>query len=142
MNLHSKVARLDQLQKSQNAEYRHGNYDGFFKETKKIILSIDTLQSLFNGNYKQVKRINSLKRLLLERDILFINYLRVRQGLVNNKSFSSQVKMLNGLVNESALQSDSITTTTEKKISTTTVIPADTTDSTKESRGIFQQAIW
>ena len=133
-----KVARLDQIQKSGMLNKR-GNTVGFFKETKKLILSIDTLESLFSGNDKQVKRINSLKRLLIERDILFINYLRVRQGLVNNKSFSSQVKMLNGLLTESALQSDSITTTTEKKTSTTTVIPADTTDSTKESRGFFSK---
>ena len=136
--LSHKVARLDQIRKSEMPGNQR-NYDGFFKETKKLILSIDTLQSLFDGNDKQVKRVRSLKTLLLERDILFINYLKVREGLINNKAFSNQVKMINGLVNNSNLQSDSLGTTTEKKTSTITIIPADTTDTTKDSRGFFSK---
>jgi signal transduction histidine kinase/CheY-like chemotaxis protein/CHASE3 domain sensor protein len=137
-DLTHKVARLDQLQKSEMLNNPE-NYISFFKETKKLLLTIDTLQQLYAGDPAQVKRINSLKKLLTDRDKLFINYLKVREGLVNNKDFSSQVKQLNSLVNKSAQQNDSTVTTTEKKTSTTTIYPADTKDSIKDSRGFFSK---
>jgi signal transduction histidine kinase/DNA-binding response OmpR family regulator len=133
------VARLDQLQKSEMLN-NPANYYSFFRETKKLILTIDTLKALFADDNMQVKRINSLKRLLIDRDKLFINYLKVREGLVNNKTFSGQVKTLNAMVNKIALQNDSTVTTTEKKTSTTTVIPSDSSsDTTRESRGFFSK---
>ena len=132
-----KVAQLDQVQKSEMLD-NPANYYNLFKETKKLLVTIDTLQTLFADDEKQVKHINSLKKLLIKRDKLFINYLKVREGLVNNKTFSTQVKMLNDLVNKSARQNDSTVTTTEKNTQTTTIIPEEK-DSTKQSRGFFSK---
>jgi signal transduction histidine kinase/DNA-binding response OmpR family regulator len=133
-----KVAQLDQVQKSEMLD-NPANYYNLFKETKKLLATIDTLQTLFADDEKQVKHIISLKKLLIKRDKLFINYLKVREGLVNNKTFSTQVKMLNDLVNKSARQNDSTVTTTEKDTQTTTIIPEENKDSTKQSRGFFSK---
>lgn len=132
-----KVAQLDQLQKSEMLN-NPANYYSVFSGTKKLLLIIDSLKTLFADNNKQVKRLNSLKKLLTDRDKLFINYLKVREGLVNNKSFANQVKVLNDLVNKSARQNDSTVTTTEKTL-TTTIVPAESADSAKKSRGFFSK---
>jgi len=132
-DLSRRITRLDQLQKSQIL-HNPAMYYTLFRESKKLNLIIDTLKDQYAGNDVQVKRIRSLKKLLADRDRLFINYLKVREGLVNNKTFSAQVKELNNLVNKSAQQNDSTVTTTEKKTSTTTVFPSDTKG---ESRGFF-----
>ena len=133
-----KVAQLDQVQKSEMLNNPQ-NYYNLFKGTKNLLLTIDTLKTLYAGDDIQLKRLNSLRKLLIEHDKLFINYLRVREGLVNNKTFNSQVKTLNDLVNKSARQNDSTVTTTEEKTLTTTVIPANKTDSGKQSRGFFSK---
>jgi len=133
--LSHKITRLDQLPKSQIL-HNPAKYYGFFRESRKLNLSIDTLKTLYAGDKVQLRRIRSLKKLLSERDGLFINYLKVREGLVNSQSFTNQVDMLNDLFKKSAEQNDSTVTTTEKKTSTTTVYPSDTT---KEQRGFFSK---
>jgi len=131
-----KVAQLDQVQKSEMLSNPQ-NYYNLFRGTKNLLLTVDTLKALFADDDIQLKRLNSLRKLLIEHDRLFINYLKVREGLVNNKTFSSQVKTLNDLVNKSARQNDSTVTTTEKKTLTTTIIPANKTDSGKH--GFFSK---
>jgi signal transduction histidine kinase/DNA-binding response OmpR family regulator len=132
-----KIARLEQLQKSEMLN-NPANYYTFFKATKKIILSIDTLQTLFDGDNLQVKRISSLKQLLVSNNKLFIDYLKVREGLVSNKTFSTQVKALNRLLAKSAHQNDSAVTITEKKTLVSTITPQNT-DSVKDNRGFFSK---
>ncbi len=132
-----KVAQLDQVQKSAMLN-NPANYYSLFRETKKLTLTIDTLEALFAGDLKQEKRIRSLKVLLIDHDKLFINYLRVREGLVNNQSFSRQVKLVNELVRKSSRQNDS-TATTERKTSTTTLIDSEKRDSINASHGFFSK---
>ncbi|WP_426670176.1 ATP-binding protein [Mucilaginibacter sp. McL0603] len=135
-----RVTRLDQMQKALLLK-KPSKYYGFFIETKKLSLKIDTLKKLYAGRPNQIKRLNTLKRLLQDRDRLYIGYLNVRLGLVNNKSFSSQVNLLSDMVNKSASQTDSLVTTTEKKTSTTTFFPpAQVSESEKEQhRGFFSK---
>jgi signal transduction histidine kinase/CheY-like chemotaxis protein len=132
-----RVVQLDQAQKTEILN-NPANYYSLFSETKKQLLIIDTLQTLYADDDKQVKRINSLKKLLIDHDKLFISYLKVREGLVNNKAFSGQVKLLNDLVDKSATQNDSNVVTTEKQVRTTTVTPLHW-DTTKDNRGFFSK---
>ncbi len=132
------IARIDQVQRARLLT-SPDRYDGFFNETNKLSSEIDTLKSLYPEKSAQVKRLSSLKKLLQDRDRLFVNYLKVREGLINNTSFSAQVESLNDIVDKSAKQADSTVTTTEKKTSTTTIYPSETASEKKETRGFFNK---
>src|ERR1700744_4490006 len=136
--LSHRVTRLDQVQKALVVN-KPSKYYGFFIETKKLSLKIDTLNHLYAGKPNQIKRLNILKKLLQDRDKLCINYLNVREGLINNKSFSAQVRSLNDMVDNTAKQTDSIVTTTEKKTSTTTIYPAGTASEKEKHVGFFKK---
>jgi signal transduction histidine kinase/FixJ family two-component response regulator len=131
------IARIDQVQKARtlnNADKYYG-----FIDSKKLILKIDTLSTLYPEKSGQVQRLNTLKKLLEDRDRLFANYLKVREGLIDNKSFSAQVESLNDIVDKSAQQADSMVTTTEKKTSTTTVYPAAPVTDKRDNRSFFNK---
>ncbi|MCC8409251.1 response regulator [Mucilaginibacter sp. UR6-1] len=130
-DLSRRVAQLDQMQRMQVLR-NGGEHDKFFKETRRINKSIDTLQGFYQNDRVQLWRLKSLRKLLRERDKLFMNYLQVREKLVNNKLFSAQVEVLNELVDKNA-KADSAAVTTEKKTSTTIIYPQNNED----RRGFF-----
>jgi signal transduction histidine kinase/CheY-like chemotaxis protein len=135
--LSHRVTRLDQVQKALLFK-NPSRYYGFFVESQKISRMIDTLKQLYRDNHTQIASLNTLKKLLDDRDRLYINYLNVRSGLINNKSFTSQVGLLNEMVNRSAKQNDSLVTTTTKRTSTTTIYPStDATFDTSDHRTFF-----
>lgn len=117
-----KIGSLDQLQKKQ-AFNDPGNYRQLFKESRQLRSVLDSLGFLYANDSLQLTRIATIKRLLGERDRQFINYLKVRERLVNNKSFSEQVQNINDIVSKSAEQADSTILATEEKTSTTTIYP-------------------
>lgn len=126
-----KIGTLDQLQRGQvfnNSE----NYRKGFKESRELRQVLDTLEGLYAGDSVQRVRIRSIKRLLNERDKQFVNYLKVRERLVNNKIFSEQVKNINSIVSLDTGQSESTVLATEEKTSTTTIYPTE-----EKSRGFF-----
>ncbi|ASU31918.1 hybrid sensor histidine kinase/response regulator [Mucilaginibacter xinganensis] len=131
------MARIDQVQRARSINNPDKYYG--FNASKELILKIDTLKSLYPEKSQQVNRLNTLKKLLQDRDRLFVNYLKVREGLIDNKSFSAQVESLNDIVDQSAKQADSMVTTTEKKTSTTTVYPAPAEIDKKDTRGFFNK---
>lgn len=133
------IARIDQLQRPRSANDPDRYYG--FNDSRTLILKIDTLQKLYPVESAQEKRLSTLKKLLQDRDRLFANYMRVREGLIDNRSFSAQVESLNDIVDQSAAQTDSMVTTTEKKTSTTTVYPAPTPvpEDKKDNRGFFNR---
>jgi signal transduction histidine kinase/CheY-like chemotaxis protein len=112
------VMQLDQEQKA-NILAHHYKSAEHIAETKNISARIDTIATLYANSPKQVNRLKTLKKLLLERDRLYTDYAGVREGLVNNKAFIAQLADLNDIVNKSASQTDSSVTSTERKISTT-----------------------
>ncbi|HKG06505.1 MAG TPA: ATP-binding protein [Pedobacter sp.] len=126
-----KIGTLDQLQRSQvfgNPErYRKG-----FKESRELRKVLDTLSMLYAKDSVQTSRIKVIKRLLNERDKQFVSYLKVRERLVNNKTFSDQVKNINSIVSRNAEQTDSTVLATEEKTSTTTIYPTE-----EKSRSFF-----
>jgi signal transduction histidine kinase/FixJ family two-component response regulator len=132
-DLSHKIARLDQLQRDE-AFNKQGNYN-FLKESRKLRSSLDSLSKLYYGDSRQLARIKSIKNLLSDRDKQFVDYLKVRETLVNTKSFSVEVKKLNDLVGKRSMQTDSTVLTTETTTSTTTVAPQEE----EKSRGFLSK---
>jgi signal transduction histidine kinase/CheY-like chemotaxis protein len=130
-----KVAGLDQQQKNM-AFNSPGNYGNFFKQSRQLRLLLDSLGEMYSTDSIQLNRIRSIEKLLVQRDKQFINYLKVREGLVNNKSFTQEVQKLNDLVNKGPQQQDSTIVTTEKKTSTVTILPID---ESKQRKGFFNR---
>jgi signal transduction histidine kinase/CheY-like chemotaxis protein len=119
-----KVTSLDQQQKKL-ALNSPGNYKNFFKESRQLRLLLDSLEEMYSADSIQSDRIRSIEKLLVERDKQFINYLKVRERLINNKSFTAEVQRLNQLANKPPQKQDSTIVTTEKKTSTVTILPVD-----------------
>lgn len=126
----NRVYLLDQKQRYQATNNQQNSF--FAKETREIRLSLDTLKNLYRNDSLQLGRINYLKKLLADRDKQFILYLKVRDSLVNTKTFSNEVKKLNELFAKRAFQSDSAVYTTESKTSTTTL-------EGEKNKGIFNK---
>src|SRR3546814_10483138 len=79
-----------------------------------------------------------MKSILQERDKLFVNYLKIRSGLISGEVLADQMQSLSGLINNTASQIDSTVITTQKKISTTTVLPKDSVQAApRESGGLL-----
>ncbi len=123
--LSGRITRIDQLQRTMAIDSE--NYqDTFIKEFRKLGLTLDTLGRLYKDNPTQVKRINVMKQLLSERNKLFFNYLHTREKLVNNDELSDQLESLNGILSNNINKNDSTTVhTTQKKVSTTTVLAVE-----------------
>lgn len=119
-----KVASLDQQQKN-TAFSSPGNSNKFFNDSQQLRLLLDSLGGMYSNDPIQLGRIKSIEKLLVARDKQFVNYLKVREGLVNNKTFRQEVQKLNELVNRPPQQQDSTIVTTEKKTSTVTILPVD-----------------
>jgi len=132
-DLSHKIARLDQLQRDE-AFNKQGN-SNFLKESRKLRATLDTLRNLYTGDSAQLARIKSIKNLLAERDKQFVSYLKVRETLVNTKSFSDEVQKLNDLIAVRTRQADSAVLTTETTTSTTTVAPEEQ----EKSRGFLSK---
>lgn len=123
-NLSRQLAGLDQLQKSE-ALKKTGNYNYFYRESEKIKLGLDTLRKLYKNDSSQLERLTSIQKLLITRDKQFVEYLKVREGLISNKSFSAQVDRLNEMVDTRIRGADSSVLTTKTTTSTTTVAPEE-----------------
>lgn len=133
-----KIISLDQLQKSQ-AFHKQGNNKVFLEESKKLISSIDTLAKLYKGDSAQIERIAAVKKLLQERDRLFVNYLKVREGFLNSELFSKQVQALNNLVEENSRKTDSTILQSEKRTLTTTIYNLENKPKSVETKGFLNK---
>lgn len=128
------ITKLDQFQRSQSFQ-KPGSHRSFLKESDSLRAKMDTLKRLYAGNKLQIEQINRMKGLLKKRDSLFLSYLRVREGLVNGKAFSSQINSLTGLISRSSSEMDSTIVKTEQTHSTTT-IPVQKSE---KDRGFFNR---
>jgi len=137
-SLSLKIISLDQLQKSQ-AFHNPGNHKIFLEESKQLAKSIDTLRELYEGDKAQLERIVSMKNLLKERDRLFVNYIKVREGFLNSASFSKQVQSLDNLVEESSRKTDSTIQSSEKRTLTTTIYNLEEKPKAEEPKGFFNK---
>ena len=76
----------------------------------------------------------SIDELLTVRDKQFVKYLKVREKLVNDQSFTSQLQKFNDMVTKNELEADSTVVTSEKRTTTTTVVPQE-----EKPRGFFNK---
>jgi len=116
-----KMNRMEQVQVF--VDKKNNSNNNFLNETQKLGQKIDTLKNLYPDRPTQLRRLNTLKRLLDDRDKLYVDYLNIRSGLINYKQFARQVEELHDMVNKSAAQTDSMVTTSVKKTATTTYFP-------------------
>jgi signal transduction histidine kinase/DNA-binding response OmpR family regulator len=116
-----KMNRMEQVQAF--VDKKNNDNNNFLSETQNLGKKIDTLKSIYPDRPTQLKRLNTLKRLLDDRDKLYVDYLNIRSGLINYKQFARQVEQLHDMVNKSAAQTDSVVTTSVKKTNTTTYYP-------------------
>jgi signal transduction histidine kinase/CheY-like chemotaxis protein len=136
-DLYRDIMRLDQLQSGKSLQTQERSGGNFLKPSKKIRFAIDSLRMLYKQQPEQVKLLDSIKRLLIKRDKLFVSYLKVREGLVNGKELTIQLDSLSGLISKSSAEVDSTVVTTEKKKLTTTIVSADS--GAKHETGFFNR---
>jgi signal transduction histidine kinase/ActR/RegA family two-component response regulator len=133
------ILQLDQLQKSQTDPDRRFRED-LAKQSEELLISLDSLRSFYEGNELQVSRIDSMKRIVVARDLIFEKYLRVKSGLVNNQALAQQVDSISGLIVLTKPKKDSAIVTTKKRTVTTTVYqnaPVETKEEPK--RGLLNR---
>eukprot|EP00388_Colpodella_angusta_P007437 GDKJ01021036.1.p1 GENE.GDKJ01021036.1~~GDKJ01021036.1.p1 ORF type:complete len:324 (+),score=0.65 GDKJ01021036.1:773-1744(+) len=131
--LSHQIAGLDQVQKNE-ALKNPGNYTSFYKATNRLKLTVDTLKQLYYTDTLQLERLNELQKLLNIRNKQFVEYLKVREGLINNKSYTAEVEKLNEMVSTRFKGTDTTLLTTQTTTSTTTVAPES-----EKSRGFLSK---
>ena len=118
------IARLDGLQR---------------QDLRPLRLYIDTLQDLYAGDSLRRSQVNTLGRLLAQRDKLATDYLRVRADMVEDSSLSHQVRKLTHPAPRLLAQKDSTVVTTERKSYTTTVYPGSEPAHKKPQGGLLRK---
>lgn len=118
------VVKLDQLQRAQALARDEQPYNIFLEESQNLQMMLDTLQMMSQDNPSQVVRIDSMKRMLRERDRLLLDYIRLRINFINNDTLSKQIRKLSEILATEGHHQDNSVVTTEMK--TTTIIePVD-----------------
>lgn len=129
------INKLEQLQRAQAILGKDRDSNNLANESLELRRSLDNLGKLYTGDSSQLARISSMKKILRERDSLFTNYMRVREGLVSGKELSRQLGRLTSIYSKSPVLVEKIITT--EKTSTITVNPPGYDDDKKASRGFL-----
>jgi signal transduction histidine kinase/CheY-like chemotaxis protein len=116
-----KVHNLDQVQRLNIIQNGENAQAALINDSKNIILSLDTLQFFYGDDSLQVKRLERMKDVLLQRDRLFLKYLKFHEELIHNKSFTSSMHELSDYISESMRRKDSSIVTMKQKTTTTTL---------------------
>lgn len=132
------VAQLDQRQRAEAIQNPGKPYADFLKESKTLLLMIDTLQAMDWKDPHQVERLHAMEEILLRRDKLFFSYLRFRSGFIVNKKFSEKLDSLSAILANAKIWTDSNITTTQRKTTTTTFLPSLESGKTKD-KGLFSR---
>jgi len=128
-----RVHNLDQVQRLNIMQNGENAQAALISDSKNIILSLDTLQLLYGDDSLQVKRLERMKDVLLQRDRLFLKYLKFHEELIHNKSLSSSMRELSDYISQSMRRKDSSIVTMRQKITTTTLdLPKDEVEPKKQ----------
>ena len=112
------VVKLDHLQRNQALKTAPVQYNPFLKESEHIQVMLDSLRGMSLQNQTQIVRIDSMKKLLYKRDLLFLKYLKLRTTLVRNDTLAGQVKILSEMIEKARMGIDSNLVTTSKATKT------------------------
>lgn len=135
------ILQLDHLQNASTASNEEKK-DEFLVKSQELSATLDTLSLLSLDDPLQIIRIDSMKRILEERERIFESYVKVRSKLVSNQDLSDEVKNISGLITTKKKRADSTIVKTEKKTTTTisyAEVPAAAanTPDTKDKKGFF-----
>jgi signal transduction histidine kinase/CheY-like chemotaxis protein len=114
------IIHLDQLQSERTVKGDTARQQ-FLEQSSELTSYLDTLTMLCIDSPLQVIRLDSMKRILKERENIYMNYAKVRSRLVSNRALADEVKSISGLITTNKLKPDSTVVKTEKRITTTTV---------------------
>ncbi len=132
------ILTLDHLQNERKLKGEELN-DEVLAQSVELIATLDSLSDMSIGDDMQIIRIDSMKKILKEREKIYGDYVKVRSKLVSNKALEDEVKSISGLITTKALKPDSTVVKTEKRTTTTTVyteVP-DTTQKAGAKKGFF-----
>lgn len=123
-DLYRSISNLEQVHSEMVVRRRDDYQDTLFNKLKYLNNSMDTLSSWYQNDPRQISRILALRKLLLKREQLFLDYLRVRDSIVSNEGVSVKLRSINGLITNSSKSSDTTTMLiTEKKTYTSFYSP-------------------
>lgn len=132
------ILTLDHLQNERKLKGEELN-DEVLAQSVELIATLDSLSDMSIGDDMQIIRIDSMKKILKEREKIYGDYVKVRSKLVSNKALEDEVKSISGLITTKALKPDSTVVKTEKRTTTTTVyteVP-DTSQKAGAKKGFF-----
>jgi signal transduction histidine kinase/DNA-binding NarL/FixJ family response regulator len=132
------ILTLDHLQNERKLKGEELD-DEVLAQSVELIATLDSLSEMSIGDDMQIIRIDSMKKILKEREKIYGDYVKVRSKLVSNKALEDEVKSISGLITTKALKPDSTVVKTEKRTTTTTVyteVP-DTTQKAGAKKGFF-----
>lgn len=149
LRLVSKISRdilqLDQIQRSQlllpddRALPADKAYPNYINDSETVLLSLDSLKTLYSTSPIQSQRIDSISELLKKRNELFLSYVQVRKSLIDNSILANQIQNINKLIS-SVPQNESKLITTERTIKTTiTNNVNEEKEEEKNERGFFSK---
>jgi signal transduction histidine kinase/DNA-binding response OmpR family regulator len=137
------ILSLDQLQNARPLPEKQDSIkQQFFYQSAQLQTTLDTLSFFCRDSKLQVSRIDSMKILLMARDSIYSDYVKVRSKLVNNKALSDEVQSISGLITtKKKARPDSTIITTERRTTTTTVYTEtpDSAQPTEEKKGFFNR---
>lgn len=132
------ILTLDHLQNERKLKGEELN-DEVLAQSVELIAALDTLSMLSLEDPMQIIRIDSMKKILKEREKIYGDYVKVRSKLVSNKALEDEVKSISGLITTTKVKPDSTVVKTEKRTTTTTVyteVP-DTSQKASAKKGFF-----
>ncbi|REA59067.1 hybrid sensor histidine kinase/response regulator [Dyadobacter luteus] len=113
------ILQLDHLQNERSLSPDEKK-EQFIVKSRELMSTLDTLSLLSIDDPMQIIRIDSMKRILAEREQIFGNYVKVKSKLVSNQDLADEVKSISGLITTNKRKPDSTVVKTEKRTTTTT----------------------
>jgi signal transduction histidine kinase/FixJ family two-component response regulator len=133
------VTQLDQQQRAEAIKNPQKPSEEFLRESKALLLRIDTLREMDWKDPQQIERMNAMEKILIRRDELFLSYLKLKSDFIFNPHFSKRLDSLSGILSNNRTRSDTSVRTTQKKVITKTTAP-DTKDvKTEDNRSFFSR---
>ncbi|MCE7066212.1 hybrid sensor histidine kinase/response regulator [Dyadobacter sp. CY326] len=132
------ILQLDHLQNTRTLKGEERS-EQVLAQSQELIATLDSLSIMSIEDPQQIIRIDSMKKILQQREKIYGHYVKVRSKLVNNKDLEEEVKSISGLITTTKLKPDSTVVKTEKRTTTTTVyteVP-DSSQQAIEKKGFF-----
>lgn len=143
-DLSTSILNLSQFQNLNPADARKAQV-AYYEESQQLIATLDSLENLLVGDLGQLERINNMKRLIIDRDKVFSDYIGIRSQLMNTEELSEQVQNISEIISSKQPTTDSVIKTITKETRTTTLYqpeqgPKDVTAEPEKKRflGIFK----